>query len=54
MLARIILDRIEIPTYMVSIVVGPVSLEPFFGMKREDVDVGEAHEVYAEDFYAVI
>lgn len=54
MLARIVLDGIEIPANMVAIIVRPVAVESFFRMKREDVDVGETHEVYAEDLYAVI
>lgn len=49
-----ILDLVKVPAYVVALVVWPVALLAFLRVESEDVDVGEAHEVHAQDFDAVI
>ena len=53
MLPRPILDAVEIPAHMVTVVIGPVALA-FNWVEREDVDVRETHEVHTQDLDAVI
>jgi hypothetical protein len=54
-----ILNVVEIATHMLALIVGPVpthALSTRVGcrVESEDIDVGETHEVYAEDLDAVV
>ncbi len=49
-----IFDLVKVPAYVVALVVWPVALLAFLRVESEYVDVGETHEVHAQDFDAVI
>ena len=49
-----LLDVVEVAAHVVALVVWPVALLAGLLVEGEDVDVGQTHEVHAQDLDAVV